>query len=272
MNSGKIKWLLVFGAVILFVLLFIAPKTPDSIEKKEVSESVGKLNTNANLDVYLNMSLKSLSPELKKKYDDFILKNLNDSLQNFWSKLKRPDLTSFFSEKVAMKTNSSDDWFKAGNRYYYSVQFNKDKSEIEVLFMSAIRCFEKAVYVNPKNTDAEIMLASCFVEGTQNPMEGVSRLKKIEQKDSNNVKLQLAFAFFSEKSGQLDKAISRFNKVLMIDSTQTEVYLHLADAYEQQGKKDQTIAMLEKYASRSGDITAKIEIEKYIKQLKTNIN
>jgi len=99
-------------------------------------------------------------------------------------------------------------------------------------------------------------------------MEGVSLLKEVEKTDSNNVKLQLTFAFLSVKSGQTDKAIERFNKVLQLDPTYIEAYLHLADIYEQQGKVDKTIEVLEQYATKTNDPTAKLEVEKYIKQLK----
>jgi lipopolysaccharide biosynthesis regulator YciM len=113
------------------------------------------------------------------------------------------------------------------------------------------------------------MLASCYVEGSEDPMEGIKRLREIEKTDSNNVKLQLTFAFFSVKSGQLDKAISRFNKVIAIDSNYIEAYLHLADAYEQKNETDKTIKMLEKYSAKTTDVTARIEINKYIEQLKS---
>ena len=80
--------------------------------------------------------------------------------------------------------------------------------------------------------------------------------------------LQLNFAFFSVKSRQWDKAIRRFEKVLQIDSTYIEAYLHLADAYEQSGNKIKTIEVLEKYKTKTDDVLAKNEIEKYIQQLK----
>ena len=69
---------------------------------------------------------------------------------------------------------------------------------------------------------------------------GVEILKEVEKTDSNNVNLQLNFAFFSEKSGQWDRAIRRFQKVLVIQPDFIEAYLHLADAYEQQGQKNKT--------------------------------
>lgn len=270
MGAKKTKVLLLFGAVVLFVLLFIAPKLapkhPDDHEHENQGSST--IAANGNLSIYLNMALKNLKPEERKNLDKFLGEKKYDSVSVLWSRLKRPDLAAHYSEEKAIISKSFDAWMEAGNRYYYAVQFTQDKTEAPVLYQCAMRCFKNAVELDPKNADAKIMLASCYVEGTENPMEGVSRLKEIEKTDSNNVKLQLTFAFFSVKSGQLDKAISRFNKVLVIDSNYIEAYLHLADAYEQQGNKPKTILMLEKYASKTSDVTARIEIDKYIQQLK----
>ncbi len=109
-----------------------------------------------------------------------------------------------------------------------------------------------------------------MVESNDDPMKGISLLRKIEQIDSNNVKLQMTFALFSVKSGQLDKAISRFNKVLRIDSSAIEVYLHLADNYEKLNQTEKSIEMLEKYQTKTNDPIVKMEIGKYIEQLKNS--
>jgi len=271
MSTKKTQVLLVAGALILFVLLFIAPKiAPKSSEDDghgHTAESL-KADNNASLEVYLNMAIKNLEPSQKTIAERLIAQKKSDSASFFWDKLKRPDLASVYFEEKAKAVNSADEWYKAGNRYYYSIQFTQDKTEIPVLYQCAMRCFSRSLKLEPKNTDAKIMLASCFVEGSQNPMEGISMMREIEKTDSNNVKLQLSFAFFSVKSGQLDKAIARFNKVLAVDSNYIEAYLHLADAYEQKSDTVKTIEMLEKYSAKTTDVTAKVEINKYIAQLK----
>jgi tetratricopeptide (TPR) repeat protein len=271
MSVKKTHLVLIISAIVLFVLLFIAPKIAPkhsdgdghdhSAENKAVS-------INATLDVYLNLALNSLDPEKKKQIDKFIAAKQLDSVVVFWDKLKRPDLAAFYTEELAKKENKVANWLKAGNRYYYAIQFIQDKTAIPVLYQSASRCFAKGLELEPNNVDAKIMLASCYVEGSEDPMEGIKRLKEIEKTDSNNVKLQLTFAFFSVKSGQLDKAITRFNNVIKIDSNYIEAYLHLADAYEQKNNTEKTIEMLEKYSAKTTDVTARIEIEKYIQQLK----
>lgn len=276
MSPKHVKIVLSGGALVLFVLLFIAPKVVSSNEvetSQNESKSVAALNLNATVEVYLNMALKALDADSKAKVNQYTLASTKqlfylDSLSKLWDRVKRPDLASYVLEQKAIKSNTASDWFTAGNRYYFSVQFINDETERPILFQSAIRCFKNGLKIDPKNTDSKIMMASCYVEGTEAPMEGISLLKEVEKIDSNNVKLQLTFAFFSVKSGQTDKAISRFNKVLSIDSTYIEAYLHLADIYEQQNNIDKTINALEKYASKTNDPTAKLEVEKYIKQLK----
>lgn len=271
MSVKKTHLVLIISAIVLFVLLFIAPKiAPKHTDGDGHDHSADNkaVSTNATLDVYLNLALNSLDPEKKKQSDKFIAAKQLDSVVVFWDKLKRPDLAAFYTEEVAKKDNKVANWLKAGNRYYYAIQFIQDKTAIPVLYQSASRCFAKGLELEPNNVDAKIMLASCYVEGSEDPMEGIKRLKEIEKTDSNNVKLQLTFAFFSVKSGQLDKAISRFNNVIKIDSNYIEAYLHLADAYEQKNNTEKTIEMLEKYSAKTTDVTARIEIEKYIQQLK----
>lgn len=271
MSAKHIKVILISGALILFVLLFIAPKIapkhPEG-DSHDHSPKMAEVSANVDLSVFLNMASKTVSPEQKRTLDRLEAAKNYDSLSSSWSKLKRPDLAAHYAEKSAGVKNKAEDWFMAGNRYYYSVQFTQDKSEMPILYLRAIQCFKKGLALDPKNTDARIMLASCYVESSGNPMEGVNQLREIERTDSNNVKLQLTFAFLSTKSRQFDKAINRFNKVLLIDSTYLEAYLHLADAYEQLGETKKTIEVLEKYASKTPDITSQLEIKKYIDQLK----
>jgi tetratricopeptide (TPR) repeat protein len=272
MGVKKTHVVLVISALVLFVLLFIAPKiAPKHTDGDGHDHSAERIavSIDATLDVYLNLAVKNLDLNKKQQYDKYIASKQLDSVVIFWDRSKRPDLAAFYTEEIAKKENKVANWVKAGNRYYYSIQFIQDKTAIPILYQSATRCFAKGLELEPNNLDAKIMLASCYVEGSEDPMEGIKRLREIEKTDSNNVKLQLTFAFFSVKSGQLDKAISRFNKVIAIDSNYIEAYLHLADAYEQKNETDKTIKMLEKYSAKTTDVTARIEINKYIEQLKS---
>ncbi len=263
MSATKIKLLLAVRAIVLFVLLFLAPKTRDS-KPEELKPSAG-MSTAATLDIYLSTAEKNLSKDVLVKYKAL---RVTDSIIAFWTTLRRPDLAAHFVEKKAAESKSAASWFEAGNRYYYAVQFMQDQSESSALMQCAARAFSKGLELEPTNTDAKIMLASTYVDSGSDPMKGISILREIEKVDSNNVKLQLSFAFFSLRSGQFDKAIARFKKVLVIDPTYLEAYIRLAEVYEQQGNKEGTIEMLELYASKTEDSVARTEIEQIIKQLK----
>lgn len=259
-------------AGVLFVLLFLAPKHSNS---KTETQAPAIKNQDANIESFLIMALKNLAPQQKTAYDaltEQVRTSKADTawlaLADFWDKQKRPDFAAFFVEKNAVKAQTSEAFSKAGDRYFYAVRFINDGNEIPALYQSAMRCYQKALEKNPSNTDAKIQLASCYVEGGQDPMKGIALLREVEKTDSNNVKLQLSFAFFSVKSQQWDKAIKRFENVLKIDPMYIEAYLHLADAYEQQGQKEKTIQMLENYASLTQDAMARQEVKKYIEQLK----
>src|SRR5678815_4019917 len=96
---------------------------------------------------------------------------------------------SFYYEKKAALINTAQSWLAAGNRYFYAVGYVRDKSQAAGLYQNAIRCFEKALEKDPKFTDAKIQLASCYVEGSPDPMKGITMLKELEKTDSNNVQV-----------------------------------------------------------------------------------
>jgi len=272
MKPLQVKIILTVGAILLFVLLFNAKRVITKESGPEKVENKASVSENASVEVYLNMAVKMLSEDEMKRYA--VLEEISekavkfDTLAKFWAALKRPDLAAYSLEQKAINTGLAEDWFNAGNRYYYSIRFIQDESEIPALYQCATRSYKKGLNKDPLNADAKIMLATCYVEGTNNPMEGISLLREVEAIDSLNVKLQLAFAFFSVKSNQMDKAIQRFNKVLKINPGYLEAYLHLADIYEQMNDLNKTIESLENYAAATSDPFEKQEIEKYIQQLK----
>ncbi len=280
-TARKTQIILAITAVVLFVLLFIAPKKHTQKEETpmgEAAEHDHDHGSEATLDPFLTIATKALGLKEKTTYDDLLaaaqklkVDTAYVPVVQFWDRLKRPDFAAHYVEKIAERKQTDSAYLKAGDRYFYAVRFIKEENEIGALYQSAMRCYQKALDKNPKNVEAKIQLAACYVEGSPDPMKGIGLLREVEKIDSNNVKLQLSFAFFSVKSGQWDRAIKRFEKVLKIDPLYIEAYLHLADAYEQQGQNAKTIEMLEKYAQLTQDATAKQEVLKYIEQLKLKI-
>lgn len=199
------------------------------------------------------------SPDKKVAFEKMI---------DMWDSLRNPSVAAYYMEQAAQASPTESNWMEAANRYYAATRF-VDEASRPVLFGKATEGFEHVLELNPKNLDAKINLASCYVEGSPDPMKGIGMLREIEKTDSNNVNLQLNFAFFSEKSGQWDRAIARFKKVLKIQPDFIEAYLHLADAYQQKGDKASAIESLKKYVALVDDVTIKTEVQDYINKLTT---
>lgn len=271
----RIQIIVISGALILIVLLYFAnTKLPDNPEKTGMSDHAGNKSSEdlTNLVESAKSALTANQKQEMEKLEGTLKTSDNKKLAyeniiNQWDSLKQPAVAAYFMEQAAIASPIAKNWMETGNRYYVATRFVKETIR-PVLFSKAIECFEKTLQLEPKNIEAKINLGACYVEGSAEPMKGIGMLKEVEKTDSNNVNLQLNFAFFSEKSGQWDKAIERFEKVLKIQPDFIETYLHLADAYTQKGDTVKTIESLKKYVSLVDDITIKTEIQDYINKLK----
>ena len=277
MKSVNTKQLVVItGSFILIVLLLLANTTiPKKKETLGMSDHAG--NAAVSISALVETAKTTLSSIQKQdlaKQED-ALKTSSDkkaayeNIINLCDSIRQPLAAAYYMEQAALASPMEKNWNEAGNRYYAATRFAKE-AERPVIYSKAIECFEKTMVLNPNNVEAKISLGACYVEGTPEPMKGIGLLKEVEKTDSNNVNLQLNFAFFSERSGQWDKAVARFKKVLTIQPDFIEAYLHLADAYQQKGDNKSAIESLEKYKSLVDDVTIKTEIQDYINKLKTN--
>jgi tetratricopeptide (TPR) repeat protein len=264
------------SSVVIVLLLFANTKLPDNKEVK--SMPTAQSNTSAqSITTLVEESMGYLKPDQKAVIQklEAATKVANDKssayeqLISACDSLHQPVISAFYAEQAAKVLPVEKNWIKAGDRYYAATRFSKEE-ERPFVYERAIACYEKGLELNPENTEAKISLASCYVEGSSNPMKGIGLLREVEKVDSNNVNLQLSFAFFSEKSGQWDKAIKRFEKALTINPELIDVYLHLADAYKQKGDIPNAIKSLEKYLSLVDDVVIKTEIQNYINKLKNS--
>lgn len=272
MKLNKTQIAVVSGALLLVVLLLLANTKLLPKEEAVLSE-----HANPNTLAFTKMiqgAVDGLGAEDKKviqKLDEAIKSSADkkiafENMINMWDSLRNPSVAAYYMEQASEASPTESNWMETANRYYAATRF-VGETERPLLFNKAMDCFNHVLELNPKNLDAKINLASCYVEGSPDPMKGIGMLREIEKTDSNNVNLQLNFAFFSERSGQWDKAIARFEKVLKIQPDFIEAYLHLADAYQQKGDKAKAIESLKKYVTLVDDVTIKTEVQDYINKL-----
>lgn len=275
-SVNKTQIAVVSGSIILIVLLLFANTIPPpNKEEAKMSDHAGP-NT-IELSKLVQSSIDGLSAgqkQMVQKLDEATKSSADkktafENIINELDTLQKPVAAAYYMEKAAEASPIEKNWTEAGNRYYAATRFAME-ADRPILYSKAMECFQKTLDLNPGNTEVKISLAACYVEGSTDPMKGIGMLREVEKTDSNNVNLQLNFAFFSEKSGQWDRAIARFQKVLKIQPDFIEAYLHLADAYQQKGDKAKAIESLEKYITLVDDVSIKSEIQDYINKLKNS--
>ncbi len=263
------------GGLLLFVLLLFADTKP----RPEKKEQENKPLATVDLSQLQNRELTALPAASRSKIEKLekqvsvsngsVKAALLDSIVKEWDLQRKPLMAAYYTELMAEAQPGAESWKLSGDRYFAAAGFLKPE-ERQPAFAMAIKSYEKALKLKPDDTDTKINLAACYVEGSADPMKGITMLREIEKTDSNNVSLQLNLAVFSERSGQWDKVLARYNKVLQLDSTYVVAYLHIAQAWENKGDTAKTIANLEKYVRLERDMTARSAVQEYIDKLKRN--
>jgi len=129
---------------------------------------------------------------------------------------------------------------------------------------------EKALVLNPNNDSTKINLGACYLFGniSDNPMQGILKVKEVVDKNPQNIYGQLILGLGGKKSGQYPKAIERFNTILKLSPNNLEAMVNLAECYELTNQKDQAIEWYTKMKVLVNNPAAKDAIDKRIKELK----
>jgi tetratricopeptide (TPR) repeat protein len=102
--------------------------------------------------------------------------------------------------------------------------------------------------MNPNNESAKINLGACYLFGniSDNPMQGILKIKEIVDKNPHNIYGQMILALGGKKSGQNQKAIERFLIILKDQPNNMEALINVAECYELTNQKDLALEYYEK--------------------------
>jgi tetratricopeptide (TPR) repeat protein len=267
------------AAAVCTVLLGFASTTPAEKPKAAVAEHSHA--DGPSLDQLVAESRSALNAEAKQQVAlieasidtdrDFVKRGqMYDSLVRITGRAKQPVLSAWLSEQKAVKNNgSSSDWLAAGDRYRNSVSFQQDETKTHALYDAAIRCYNKALELEPGNLDAKVGLGICMVQTTADPMKGIGMLLEVVNEDSTHVNAQLALGDFSVQRNAPDKAIARFKTALRLRPDYYGLHLSLADLYVQTGDTAAAVSHLEEYIKVETDPLVKNDIENAIRRLRS---
>ena len=277
----KPQLILILSGLLLFsVLYFFTPRftakeanAPSQSAENQVVTTESILNTaKLALTESQKISLLSIENQLIKA------KNAQDSLKSykaltkFWADSAQklaPYL--YFSYSAALLENSEKSLTFAAQLLVDNLLTpDAPPALLPWIAGNAKVLLEKALVINPKNDSAKINLGACYLFGnlSDNPMQGITKIKEVVDKDSTNAYGQFILALGGKKSGQYDKAIERFLTVINIQPNQIEAMIHLAECYELTDQKALAIEWYTKVSNSVNIPEAKEAISKRIKELK----
>jgi tetratricopeptide (TPR) repeat protein len=177
---------------------------------------------------------------------------------------------AWYEAEAARLENSEKSLTFAAHLFLNSLQEGHDDPRaVRWKALQAKDLFERSLRINPDDDSSKVGLGACYLFGniSATPMEGISKIREVVEKDSTNVYAQMMLAKGSLISGQLDKAIIRLNTVYRLQPDNVEAILLLADVNEGMGDKEEAADWYRKSLLYINRPDARAEIEKRIADL-----
>ncbi len=192
-----------------------------------------------------------------------------DSLSRTWDRQMRPGIAAEYVLRKAELLNTAQAWKDAGVRYLGISRFFEGENQAG-LSQRAINCLEKARELDANDADIRTQLGVAYVEGSAEPMKGITLLREVVAEDSTNVDAQMSLGLFSMKSGQYDKAEKRFRTVIQLRPDLPEMRLYLCDALQMQGNSKGALAELAQLEKATSDSMLLQEVKKRRSSIQRN--
>ena len=218
------------------------------------------------------ISLLSIENQLNtsSKHQDSI--RIYQALAQFWSKeAHRIEPYLYYTYSAALLENNEKSLTFAAQQLVDNFTNPDAPAALQNWMASNAKVLlEKALVINPINDSAKINLGACYLFGniSDNPMQGILKVKEVVDKNPHNDYGQLILALGGKKSGQYEKAIERFLIVLNDEPNHIEAMVNLAECYELTSQKALAINWYTKVKALVNNPEAKQAVSKRIQELK----
>ena len=189
----------------------------------------------------------------------------------FWKDSAHMLLPYAYYTALASKLENSEKSLTFAARLFLDrLMMSGDPAMQNWLASNAKVLLENALKINPANDSSSIGLGSCYLFGniSTNPMEGITLIKKVVDRNPDNIYGQMMLALGGKKSGQYDKAIERFLLIVKKEPENIEAIFHIAECYDLKGDKSNAIVYYEKARELVKIPQAKEELSNRIMELK----
>ena len=267
--------LLLFG-----LLYFLVPRSKNKEKgtSNEVAANQGVTSASilegakTSLTADQKISLLSIENQLNtsKKLQDSI--RSYQALAQFWAKeVHRIEPYLYYTYSAALLENNEKSLTFAAQQLVNNFTSPDAPPALQNWMASNAKVLlEKALVFNPINDSAKINLGACYLFGniSDNPMQGILKVKEVVDKNPHNLYGQLILALGGKKSGQYEKAIERFLIILKDEPNHIEAMVHLAECYELTNQKSMAIDWYTKIKTLVNNPEAREAVSKRIQELK----
>lgn len=267
------------GFLSLILLFFLGKTTTPKINKitapgpltEKIIES-GKLITHARERLTPTQVQWISSLENSVKRGDVKIQQINvyRRLADFWrDSIHLFEPYAYYTAEAAKLENSEKSLTFAAHLFFTNLKSESDPPMQRWLATNAKDLFSRALQINPANDSSKIGMGACYIFGnlSDNPMEGISLIREVIQRDPKNMYGQFILGLGGIKSGQYDKAIERFKIVVGQEPKNVEAMLNLAETYDRKGEKAAAVRWYKNVKVNVNNADAQKELDARIKTL-----
>ena len=278
---NKNKWIIFASALLLTAILYAASeKQFFGIQKNKKPQSNLIAQSQFSTDSVLFNAKKHLSAEQITRINylehsisrgDVTDQQLHifHQLAIFWGdSIKAFAPYAWYTAEAARLENSEKSLTFAARLFLNGLVEEKDTEVKQWEAFQAKDLFERSLKLNPNNDSSKVGLGEVYLYGgIAMPMQGISLLREVAAKDSNNIYAQMSLGRASLMSNQIEKAVEHFKKVVSLQPTNMEAIFRIAEIAEQLGNKREAIEWYTKLLPLTNGAEIRKDIETRIADL-----
>lgn len=191
-----------------------------------------------------------------------------EQLVAFWKELDEPLPAAWFTRQSAELNSDITKMSEAGSYFLMASRKHHDRASQVVLANEARKCFDVVLKKDPNHVNSLLGIGEYYVTASTQPMEGIGKIKKVLEINPKNTDALIMLGEFNVMNGSLDKAASRFEEALKVDPSLYAINYRLGELYLKQGDKNKAIEYFENYGSNIKDEFDKSQFDQYISRIK----
>ena len=244
--------ILLSAAAVLFILIFfVANKKPPKAEATLPAVSQNAAPTSVNM---IESGKENAAPALKATLTQLEKQSVEGNqtskinalheLAHLWKdSLRNQPVAVYYEGEIAKLENSEKSLNFAANSLLQYLMVEHDPGKQKWYAEKAKELFDKSLEINPANDSTVVGLGATYMFGniSDNPMEGITKVRQVADKNPANTYAQMMLGLGGMKSGQFENAVKRFEKVIENEPDNLLAIFSIAESYERLSDKENAI-------------------------------